>query len=37
MSAFANFLSLPNYPVWAVLIIALDVAVLWALSALFDS
>lgn len=37
MSAFANFLSLPNYPVWAIVIIALDIAVLWALSTLFDS
>jgi hypothetical protein len=31
-SAIANFFFIPYYPVWAVLIIALDVAVIWALA-----
>jgi hypothetical protein len=30
-SALANFLFIPYYPVWAVLIIALDVVIIWAL------
>ena len=32
LSAIANFLYIPYYPVWAVLIIALNVAVIWALA-----
>lgn len=32
VSAVANFLWLPYYPVWSVVMIALDVAVIWALS-----
>jgi hypothetical protein len=32
LSAIANFLSLPYYPLWAMLIIALDVFVIWALA-----
>ena len=32
LSAVANFFFIPYYPVWAVLIIALDVAVIWALA-----
>lgn len=32
-SALLNFLWLPYYPMWAVLIIALDVFVIWALTA----
>ena len=32
VSAIANFFFIPYYPVWAVLIIALDVAVIWALA-----
>jgi len=32
ISAIANFLFIPTYPVWALLIIALDVAVIWALT-----
>lgn len=28
----ANFLSLPYYPYWALLIIALDIVVIWAIS-----
>jgi hypothetical protein len=31
LSAVANFFFIPYYPVWAVLIIALNVAVIWAL------
>jgi len=31
-SAVANFAFLPIYPLWAVLIIALDIAVIWALT-----
>jgi hypothetical protein len=33
-SALANFAFIPLYPVWALVIIALDVAVVWALSSL---
>jgi hypothetical protein len=32
LSAVANFLFIPHYPVWSVLIIALDVWVIWALA-----
>jgi len=32
LSALANFLFIPYYPLWAVVIIALDVAVIWALA-----
>jgi hypothetical protein len=32
LSAVANFLFIPYYPVWTVLIIALDIAVIWALA-----
>jgi hypothetical protein len=32
LSAVANFFFIPYYPVWAVLIIALDVIVIWALA-----
>ena len=28
----ANFMWLPNYPVWGLIIIAIDVLVIWALS-----
>jgi hypothetical protein len=31
VSAFANFLFLPYYPIWSLLVIALDVFVIWAL------
>jgi hypothetical protein len=34
LSALLNFVWLPFYPVWAVVIIAFDVAVVWALSTL---
>jgi hypothetical protein len=33
LSAIANFAFLPYYPVWSLLIIALDVFVIWALAA----
>jgi hypothetical protein len=31
ISAVANFFFIPYYPIWAVLIIALNIAVIWAL------
>ncbi|HEX6675380.1 MAG TPA: hypothetical protein VF486_10180 [Actinomycetes bacterium] len=33
LSAIANFLFIPYYPIWSMLIIALDVFVIWALAA----
>ncbi len=30
-SALANFLFLPHYPLWSILVIALDVMIIWAL------
>ncbi len=33
LSAVANFAFLPYYPVWAVVVIAIDVAIIWALTA----
>lgn len=33
ISGVANFLFLPYYPLWSILIIAVDVAVIWALTA----
>lgn len=32
ISAVANFLWLPYYPIWSVVMIAIDVAVIWALT-----
>jgi hypothetical protein len=32
VSAVANFLWLPHYPLWAILIIAIDVLVMWSLA-----
>lgn len=32
LSAFANFMFIPHYPVWSLLIIGLDVLVIWALA-----
>ena len=32
LSAVANFFFIPYYPVWSVLIIALCIAVIWALT-----
>ena len=31
ISLLANFLFIPHYPVWSILIIALDVLIIWAL------
>jgi len=33
ISAIANFGFIPYYPVWSIVIIALDIAVIWALTA----
>lgn len=33
VSALANFMWLPYYPIWSVLVIAADVAIIWALTA----
>ena len=33
LSALANFLWLPHYPLWGIIIIALDVLVIWGLTA----
>jgi hypothetical protein len=33
LSAIANFAFIPYYPVWSLLIIALNVFVIWALAA----
>jgi hypothetical protein len=33
LSAIANFLFIPYYPFWSLLIITLDIFVIWALSA----
>jgi len=35
LAMFDNFLFVPYYPVWSLLIIALDVAIVWALSGSF--
>ena len=32
LSMIANFLFIPYYPIWSLLIIALDVAIIWALA-----
>jgi hypothetical protein len=32
LSALANFIWLPYFPVWAILVIALDVLIIWALA-----
>ena len=32
VSAFENFFFIPYYPIWSILILALDVLILWALS-----
>jgi hypothetical protein len=32
LSAIANFLFIPYYPIWSLAIIALDVFVIWALA-----
>jgi len=33
LSAIANFLFIPVYPIWSLLIIAIDIFVIWALAA----
>ena len=33
VSAVANFMWLPHYPLWSILVIAADVAIIWALTA----
>ena len=33
LSALANFAFIPYYPIWALVVIALDVFVIWALAA----
>jgi hypothetical protein len=33
VSAVANFAFLPYYPVWAIAVIAVDIAIIWALTA----
>lgn len=33
LSAIANFAALPYYPIWGLTVIAVDVAVIWALTA----
>jgi hypothetical protein len=32
LSALANFFFIPYYPLWAIVVIALDVWVIWALT-----
>ena len=32
LSARSSFLFIPHYPIWALVLIALDVAVIWALT-----
>ncbi len=32
LSVIANFMFMPHYPLWSILVIALDVAILWALA-----
>jgi hypothetical protein len=33
LSAIANFAFIPYYPLWSIAIIAVDIAVIWALTA----
>jgi hypothetical protein len=33
LSALSNFLFLPYYPLWSMVIIAFDIALIWALTA----
>jgi len=37
ISALMNFVWLPYYPAWAILIIAFDIAVIWALSTILGN
>ena len=36
LSVFANFAFLPQYPLWSIVIIALDVFIIWALCSQLD-
>jgi hypothetical protein len=36
LSALSNFLFLPHYPLWSIVLIALDVLVIWALCTQID-
>jgi hypothetical protein len=36
-SAIANFFFIPYYPVWSIILIAIDVFVVWALARVVDS
>lgn len=33
-STMANFMFIPHYPVWSIVVIAIDIAAIWALSSL---
>ena len=33
ISAIGNFAFMPYYPVWAIIVIAIDIAIIWALTA----
>ncbi|MBZ5738222.1 DUF7144 family membrane protein [Nocardioides mangrovi] len=37
VSALMNFVWLPYYPLWAVIVIAFDIAVIWALSSMLGT
>jgi hypothetical protein len=37
LSAIANFFFIPYYPIWSVVLIAIDVFVVWALARVVDS
>ncbi len=37
LSALTNFAFLPHYPLWSIVIIAFDVAVIWALSTMLGA
>ncbi len=32
LSGLANFIFLPHYPIWSIIVIALDVIIIWALT-----
>lgn len=36
-TALANFMFLPYYPFWAIVLIAIDIAVIWALTQLYSA
>lgn len=37
LSALANFLFIPYYPLWAIVVIALDLVIIWALSTVWGA